>query len=176
MIEVEFRSFISKEQYVRLLEFFKREGKLISEDEQESWYFEAPVDVRIQRSTTGAKIWAKRGVVHDEAREEVEIPIQPKEFDRVAQLFSWLNYPISIKWFRHRFTFNWNEITVTIDSTKGYGDIIELEKMSDEQNVEKTKNLLTEAFKQLNVPITPREEFEKKYADYKERWQDLTKD
>ena len=42
-IEVEIRSFISKERYEELLEFFKKEGKFISEDYQETYYFDSKI-------------------------------------------------------------------------------------------------------------------------------------
>ena len=46
MIEVELRSFVTPEEYERLFDFFKREGESLGTDEQETHYFEAPVDIR----------------------------------------------------------------------------------------------------------------------------------
>jgi len=45
MIEVEIRSFISKEQYSSLLEFFHKGSEYLGEDEQETFYFDSPVDL-----------------------------------------------------------------------------------------------------------------------------------
>ena len=39
-IEVEIRSFISKEKYEELLEFFKQNAELVKEDFQETHYFD----------------------------------------------------------------------------------------------------------------------------------------
>ena len=61
-----------------------------------------------------------------------------------------------------------------LDYTKGYGYIIEFEKMSTEENKETTLNLLKEKFQTLNLPISPKEDFNKKYIHYKENWKTLT--
>jgi uncharacterized protein YjbK len=39
-IEVEIRSFITNNKYNELLDFFKKESEFISEDEQETHYFQ----------------------------------------------------------------------------------------------------------------------------------------
>ncbi|MFQ6010273.1 MAG: hypothetical protein ACE5J7_04105, partial [Candidatus Aenigmatarchaeota archaeon] len=64
-IEVELRSFISKEQYERLLEFFRQNAKLVKEDYQETYYFDTEEDLRIQRSRSFSKIWLKKGRIPD---------------------------------------------------------------------------------------------------------------
>ena len=81
MIEVEIRSFISKEQYSSLLEFFHKGSEYLGEDEQETFYFDSPVDLRIQRNTKGAKIWLKKGKIHETQREEIEVLCKKENFD-----------------------------------------------------------------------------------------------
>jgi len=71
-IGVEIRSFISPEKYQELLTFFHKEGVFLHEDNQETFYFDAKQDLRIQRSNTYSKIWLKKGKLHDEHREEIE--------------------------------------------------------------------------------------------------------
>ncbi|MFZ5364981.1 MAG: hypothetical protein ACOZBH_02145 [Patescibacteria group bacterium] len=55
-IEVEIRSFISKEQYDRLLEFFKQNAELVKKDYQETFYFDCDQDLRIQKNNFFSKI------------------------------------------------------------------------------------------------------------------------
>ncbi|MDP6293780.1 MAG: CYTH domain-containing protein, partial [Candidatus Woesearchaeota archaeon] len=69
MIEVELRSFLTEEEYERLLRYFDDHD--IKEDKQESWYFDTEEDLRILRGEDAAKIWLKRGKMHDEFREEI---------------------------------------------------------------------------------------------------------
>ncbi|HLD40105.1 MAG TPA: CYTH domain-containing protein [Candidatus Nanoarchaeia archaeon] len=173
-IEVEIRSFISSEKYVELLAFFHREGTFLHEDDQETYYFDSGQDLRIQRNNSYAKIWLKKGKLHDEHREEIEIKFDAQHFETLEKLFLTLGYHVNIKWFRKRHTFHWHGISVMLDYTKGYGYIIELEKMSSEQEKEAALSLLKEKLQQLQIAATSKEEFNAKYQHYKENWRKLT--
>ncbi len=172
-IEVEIRSFISKEQYENLLKFFEQNAKLLKEDYQETFYFDCEQDLRIQRNSFFSKIWMKKGKIHDAHREELEIKFDRNEFENLERLFLALGLNVQIKWFRKRFEFQWDGITVCLDFTKGYGYIIELEKMSSDNEKEKEYEGLREKLKSLAIEITPKEEFDKKFLYYKENWKTL---
>lgn len=172
-IEVEIRSFITKENYEELIRHFKKHGEFLGEDYQETYYFDCPQDLRIQKNNSFSKIWLKKGKLHDDSREEIEIKFRKEEFETLESLFLALGYNVEIKWFRTRHRFKWSDIKVTIDFTKGYGYIIELEKMSDKKNADSTLRLLKQKLKELNIDLTPREEFEKKFRYYKENWKEL---
>ncbi len=173
-IEVEVRSFISKQEYEKLLKFFKKESKLLKEDYQESFYFDCEEDLRIQKNNFYSKVWMKKGKIHDDSREEIEIKFDKEDFKRLEKLFLSLGFNIEIKWFRKRFQFQWEDITVCLDYTKGYGYIIELEKMSSEKNKEKTFQYLKKKLRSLDIKITPKETFTKKFEHYKKNWRELT--
>ena len=172
-IEVEIRSFISKEKYEELLEFFKQNSKFVKEDFQETHYFDCEQDLRIQKNNKGSKIWLKKGKIHDDAREEIEIFTEGDKFEDLEKLFNALGYNIQIKWLRKRFQFDWNGIKVCLDYTKGYGYIIELEKLSDEDNKDIILNELKEKLNELNLLLTPKDEFDERYNYYKENWRRL---
>ena len=172
-IEVEIRSFISKDKYESLLEFFRKNAELVKEDYQETFYFDSEVDLRTQKNNYGSKIWLKKGKIHDNAREEIEVRFERDSFDKVNEIFRSLGYGIEIKWYRKRFQFEWEGIKVCLDHTKGYGYIIELEKMSDESRKEVVLNLLRDRLKELRVEETSKEEFNKKFEDYKNNWREL---
>ena len=101
-IEVEIRSFISKEEYDRLLDFFKEKSKLIKKDNQESFYFDSEQDLRIQKNDFYSKIWLKKGKLHDKYREEIEIKFNKEDFNKIEDLFIALGYKIEIKWIRKK--------------------------------------------------------------------------
>jgi len=86
-IEVEIRSFLTKERYEELIEFFKENAKFVSEDEQETIYFDSENDVRIQKNNYFSKVWTKKGVIHDDTREEIEIKCDKEDFDKLLQIF-----------------------------------------------------------------------------------------
>lgn|SRR3989338_1111665 len=174
MIEVELRSFVTKEQYEKLLDFFKSEAKLLKDDNQETHYFSGENDLRIQKNNYFSKIWMKKGKIHDESREEIELKFPTEDFGKLQDLFESLGYKVYIKWFRDRKQFDWNGIDVSLDHTKGYGNIIEMELLVKEEN-EKADALqrLKDKFAHLGIDITPKEVFNEKFNYYKENWRSL---
>jgi len=174
-IESEIRAFITKEQFNNLLEFFKNNATLTKEDYQETFYFDCEEDLRIQRNKFGSKIWLKKGKIHDDSREEIEVKFNRDDFDQLENLFKTLGHDIQVKWFRERHQFDWNTIKICLDYTKGYGYIIELEKLCSENDKESTVKLLREKLKELKIEETPKEEFDKKFKYYLENWETLTK-
>ena len=172
-IEVEIRSFISKEKFDDLLDFFKKNASLVKEDYQETFYFDCDQDLRIQRNNFFSKICLKKGNIHDDYREEIEIKFDRDEFEKLEKLFLSLGYNVEIKWFRKRFEFKWDDIKVCLDYTKGYGYIIELEKICSENKKELEFEKLKQKLKSLGIEITPKEEFNKKFLYYKKNWRSL---
>ncbi|MDI6717672.1 MAG: hypothetical protein QMD86_01295 [Patescibacteria group bacterium] len=111
--------------------------------------------------------------MHDEVREEIEIKFNKNDFENLEKLFSKLNYKTKIKWFRKRKQFDRDGIKVCLDYTKGYGHIIEFEKISAEKQKEKILNLLKNKLVELKINLTPKKEFEKKFAHYQKNWKKL---
>lgn len=174
-IEIEIQSFITKEQYENLMNFFEQNSKFVKEDYQETFYFDENSNLRIQRSNDSAKLWYKSENVHDEFMEEIEIPVKREDFENLERFLNKLGCEVKIKWLRNRKKFDWNGIKVCLDFTKGYGYIIELEKIGSEGNKEKILEELKLKFSKLNIPLTSKEEFTHKYNYYKEHWRELIK-
>lgn len=175
MLEVEIRAFLTKEEFDKLMKFFKENAVLEKEDYQETYYFDCKEDLRIQKNNAGAKVWLKKGKIHDDSREEIEVRFSGDDFDKLEKLIKSLGHGVEVKWFRERNQFDWGGIKVCLDYTKGYGYIIELGKLVSEDQKEKTVKLLREKLKELNIEETSKEEFEKKFKHYLENWKDLTK-
>ncbi len=173
-IECELRALITEAQFNDLLERLKREAMYAGEDHQETYYFSGPHDLRIQRNNFYAKIWLKKGALHDEAREEIEVRCPREEFENLANLFSVLGYEVEIKWFRTRHAFKvMKDISVMLDHTEGYGYIFEVEQICFPEQREHVLALLRETLDQMGISPTPKEEFDKKYAFYKKHWREL---
>lgn len=171
---VEFR-FITKEQYEDLLDFFNKNARFLCSDDQETYYLDTNVDLRIQKNNTYSKIWIKKGKMHDYCREELEVHLAKEDFGKINQLFSVLGYKTKIKWLRKRNEFDWNGIKVDIDYTVGYGYILELEKMSTEKDKKIVYQELEKRFKELGIKQSDKKEFEHKYLDYEKNWKELTR-
>lgn len=175
-IECEIRAFVTDGEYVALLDRLRTIATYAGQDDQVTYYFEGngDPDLRIQRSSVGSKVWLKKGRMHEEARQEIELRCQGDDFDTLEKLFLALGYTIAIKWFRKRRLYKLGGVTVTLDDTKGYGKIIELEKicLEDERNaaLSELKTLMSE----LGIAPTPKEDFDLRYKYYKENWRLLT--
>ncbi len=105
--EVEIRAFIDKNKYNELLAFFKKNGKYLGVDHQETYYLDSESDLRIQKNNSFSKIWLKKGNMHDEAREEIEVKFAREDFPKIEKIFRLLGFAVKIKWLRLRKTFEW---------------------------------------------------------------------
>lgn len=174
-IEVEIKSFITKQDYGRLNSFFLKNARLIHEDSQETCYFSGPKDIRSQKSKNSAKLIFKTGRVHDEQRGEIEVRVNKDDYNNLQLIAQELGLEPEIIWFRNRKLFKWQSIDVSLDYTKGYGYIIEMEKLSDHDHKDKDLKLLKSKLAELKIQLTRRDEFEKAFAHYKANWRELTK-
>jgi len=173
-IEIEVRSFISRKEYKNLLSRLKKEAEFIDSVEEETLYFEAKnKDLRIREDKKQAYIILKEGKIHDDSREEIEIGLKKNDFRKIKNLFKKLGYKEEIRWFRKRKIYKWRGAKVFLDDTKGYGLIIELEKIGTAKNKEKIHKDLENKLKYLGVKITPKEVFEKKFKYYKKNWRKI---
>jgi uncharacterized protein YjbK len=77
--EVEVRSFISNEEYERLLGVMERGAEFLGEDEQTTYYLSGEQDLRIQKGSSHAKVWMKSGKIHDRYRQEVEVKFKRED-------------------------------------------------------------------------------------------------
>ena len=175
-IECELRSFLSKERFEVLRKRLDLEGRHIGTDDQVTHYFDGPNDLRIQKNGSYAKVWLKKGKMHDEAREEIEIRTPKENFEALGELFRTLGYTVTIEWYRTRHTYHWNNVDVMLDYTRGYGHIIELEKLCEPEQQESTVQVLHELLNRLGIEKTPKEEFRKRFDDYRTNWKTLIKE
>lgn len=175
-IEIEVRSFINKLQYKRLLKRLGKEAKFIDSVEEETVYFWAPnKDLRIRKDKKQAYIILKEGKIHDDSRKETEIRLKKDDFSKIESLFKKLGYKDKIRWFRKRRVYKWRGVKVFLDDTKGYGLIIELEKIGNERNKEKIHKELESKLKSFGIKITPKSEFDIKFKYYKNNWKKTLK-
>ncbi len=172
-IEVEVRSFISEHKYKQLIEIMNQQGGFIDEINEETVYFSGEKDLRIRRDNKKAYLILKEGKIHDKHRKEIEIECQRNDFRKLEDLLINLGFEVKIRWFRKRKIYKWNDIKVLLDDTKGYGYIVELEKIGNEADKEKIYKKLEQNLKGLEVQITPKEKFDKKFQYYKENWRTL---
>ena len=173
-IEVEARSFIDDRQYSEILSKLRKGARFIKEIDEETVYFSGKKDLRLRRNKKEAFLILKEGKIHDDHRKEFEVKMNISDFENMENLLKSLGYEIEIKWFRKRLEFQQGDIKILLDDTKGYGKIIELERIvlaGEEKEIHKE---LKDKLKCFNIKITSKEGFNKAFENYKKNWKNLT--
>ena len=177
MIEVEKRSFVDENKYLELIEKLKSEGYFLKEQKQITYYFKGEIDFRIMFTKEFSKLWLKKGIIHDDAREEIEVKVDNQYRSELLRMLELLGYQVEIKWFRKRLEIDYQGYYLTIDHSAGYGYIVEIEKMvKDAALIDETKKELEDILISLGIEISSKEEFVNKYEDYKVNWSEYTKE
>ena len=174
-IEVEVRSLINDRQYSKMLSKLQKNARFTRETSEETVYFSGKKDLRLRRNKKEAFLILKEGEIHDDHRKEYEIKFSVSDFENMKKLFESLGYDIEIKWFRKRLEFKQDDIKILLDDTKGYGKIIELEKMVQAKEEKGVYEELENKLKSFNIEITSKEEFNKAFEYYKKNWKNLIK-
>lgn len=168
MIEVEIRSLLTDDDYNRLRKRLDAEAEFIGEELQETHYLHSDNDVRVQKGSKG-KIWSKKGAMHSDAREEVEVFFDAEHFPRVLTIFKNTGHESKVVWKRLRREYSWEGVAVCLDDTEGYGRILELELLSEKGEEEKALKDLNQKIRELGVEPTPKAVFDAKYQEYVSR-------
>lgn len=175
-IEIEIRSFISKPQYRALEKKLKKIGRFLKEIKDETIYFKGKKDLRIRKDNESSYLILKGGKIHQDFRDEIEVKLERRDFKLLENLLEKLGFNIEIMWFRKRKIYNFRGVKVFLDNTKGYGRILELEKIGDSENKEKIFNDLKSKLLSLGIKnITLKKEFNEKFKYYKKNWRKILK-
>ena len=175
-IEVEVRSFIDDKQYSEILSKLRKGARFIKEIDEETVYFSGNKDLRLRRNEKEALLILKEGRIHDDHRKEFEVKFDVSDFENMENLLKSLGYEIEIRWRRYRLEFKQGDLKILLDNTKGYGKIIELEKMVQAGEEKETHKKLKDKLKCFNIEITSKKEFNKAFEYYKKNWRGLIRD
>lgn len=175
-IEVEARSFVSDEQFAEIRKMLDAGYDFVRELKEVTVYFTGEKDLRMRKNETEASVILKEGKIHDDFRKEFEIGIKLEDFDDMVGLFRSLGYEIEIEWYRNRLEYEKDGVMLLLDDTRGYGKILELEKMAEEGAEAQAHGELEAMMTGFGIgKLTTREEFNARYEDYKQNWKTLTK-
>lgn len=111
--------------------------------------------------------------MHDKNRKEIEIPFDKKYAPSAEAFLLALGFPAVIRWFRKREKWLWRGVTVTLNDTKGYGRLLELEKMSLKKEQEKNYKELLARLHMLKIQPMKREAMDARFRYYQRHWKRL---
>ena len=171
--EVEVRNFISNSQYKNLIKRLKKIAKFKGEINEETIYCGSE-KLRVRKDDKASFLILKSGKIHQDFRREIEIKFQKEDFEKMKELLERIGFSVKAIWLRKRLVCDWNGTKVFLDDTKGYGKIIELEKIVNEKSKERAFSDLKEKLLILGIKkITPKKVFDKKFKDYFKNWKKL---
>lgn len=175
-IEVEARSFVDNEQFKNLRNSLDKNFEFVRDLEEITIYFSGEKDLRMRKNQTEAFVIMKEGKMHDDSRKELEVKIDRNDFDNMTAVFESLGYEIEIEWLRNRREYKNGDMKILLDDTRGYGKILELEKIVEEGKEDDAHKELAGKIKEFGIgEITSKEEFNEKFQYYKDNWKNLIK-
>lgn len=173
MKEIEYKFILKPADKIRLQKYLKKnKAKLVRHETQDNWYFVAPGknDLRIRRTDKEAYLILKKGWMHSDCRDEIEIKVARSDFKKLDEIFVSLGYKYDTKWYRKRLEYKLEDFNVTIDFNAGYGWICEIERVVNTGGEGKAKKDILDFSKKIGIKPTPQILFDKMYKFYKKNW------
>lgn len=174
-IEVEARCLITEQKYNQLVKYFNKNAKLLEKFHDETAYIDGKENMRLRRDEKHSYIILKSGKIHDEFREEIEIKADKKDFEKLEKLFCQINHPVSVYWDRNRRVYLWSGFKTFLDKSKGYGCMIELEKICNSKTQNNAYNKMLKLLDLIDLKPTNKLELNKKFNFYLKNWKKLLK-
>ncbi|MFH1662218.1 MAG: hypothetical protein ABIA02_03930 [Candidatus Falkowbacteria bacterium] len=169
-IELEFRAEVLKNDFNNVLNILKKQGNLISKTKRLSVMFFGKFnndcfDIRIRITNNESEIVIKKGELHSKDRSEYSQKINNDQFVGMVKLISKFGFRSKVG---ERETFNFQFPNQIIVSLVRAGDLsyLEIEKMTNENNIRKDKEILYNLAKDLKVDVI---EDKNKFDDFCKR-------
>ena len=168
---VEKRTFINQLKYKELKSYFEENSKEKKDFNQIIYKYKSDVDFRFVFDHELAFL-RLRGSFY--ASDDLVVPVALKDVKTMKLLLKSLGMHIDIKWFRHRAIYQYQNYTVTLDETYHYGYVVSIAKeISNIKEQPTAYEELEQVFRQLQIPITTKEQFNDRYKFYKISWVDV---
>ncbi|MBI2798159.1 CYTH domain-containing protein [Candidatus Saccharibacteria bacterium] len=158
-IEVEFRAQLSETEHARIKKHLEEQGKLLSEQDQASYYFydSGKAFKMVHDKDKGSMRIAHKlkTILQGIDFEELEIVIDPKDIDTAVPMFkSLLGINRVIYDEQKRFNYEYKGLEIALKWSEGWGHHIELEKVVSEQaDVAKAEEEIRSVAKELGVEL-----------------------
>ncbi len=134
-IEIEFRSILSKRDYLRLGKFLKLRAQDLGSDDKNVHFFIMPdklLKVVNNISRKNAKIVLKLNKIGKGSDfEEIEIPVNPIDADKIVKMFFFLGFNEVQESFQKRHNYKYKEVELALKYSKTWGFHLEMEIVVD---------------------------------------------
>lgn len=165
-IEVEVRSLFDEADYNELKSFLDQNAEDLGMDDKDVYFFLLPSKVvkavnNISKGTAKLVIKLTRIGTGGNDTEELEIPIDPRDFDKSVRLFKELPFDQVQRAFQKRQNYMYKGVELALKYSESWGYHLELEIMiGDKSEQAEAERKLSEVATELGVKIMSREEQE----------------
>jgi len=163
-IEIELRSVFDRKKHNELKEFLGKNAEDLGEDDKDVFFFLLPDKItkathNVSKKTAKIVIKLNRIGRGTSDFEEIEIPINPSDFDKAVKLFSALPFDQIQNSYQKRHNYLLDGVEIALKWTESWGYHMELEIVVD--NVakrEEAENKIRKVAEKLGVQIMSEEE------------------
>lgn len=172
-IEIEHRSLITEEDFLRLRDFLNEKAENLGNDNKDTFFYIWPDKVIkvVENASTGkSKMALKPGRIGKQSYfHESEITILPNEVEQAKRFCETLEPEKVMRAYQFRTNYKYKEVEIALKYTQSWGFHMELEIMIDDlakqdQAVVTIKNIADE----LNIKLLSEEELAKVVVDMDE--------
>lgn len=163
-IEIELRSVFDEKKHNELKEFLGKNAEDLGEDDKDVFFFLLPDKItkathNVSKKTAKIVIKLNRIGRGTSDFEEIEIPINPSDFDKAVKLFSALPFDQIQNSYQKRHNYLLNGVEIALKWTESWGYHMELEIVVDDvAKREEAENKIRKVAEKLGVQIMSEEE------------------
>jgi predicted adenylyl cyclase CyaB len=164
-IELEHRSLISEDKYCELLTFLGKNAKDLGENDKHTFHFIFPdklLNIVDLVSKKQSKIALKLGKIGQGSNfGEIEVPIDPKDFEQTVLLFKSLGFTEVIESNQKRHDYEYKGVELAIKYSKEWQYHVELEiLLQDETGIPEAEKKIYAVAQELGIQIMTQEELQ----------------
>ena len=163
-IEIELRSVFDRKKHNELKEFLDKNAEDLGEDDKDVFFFLLPDKItkathNVSKKTAKIVIKLNRIGRGTSDFEEIEIPINPSDFDKAVKLFSALPFDQIQNSYQKRHNYLLDGVEIALKWTESWGYHMELEIVVDDvAKREEAENKIRKVAEKLGVQIMSEEE------------------
>ena len=152
-IEIEFRGPLTKNEFQKLLNFFKKEAKFVKKMKRKTFVFEnkdKTLDLKVRTTDGILEIVLKKGFMGAVRREEIILPLKTDFIKEAVRLFSLLGHNKGIIATRDNYIFNYKNIEFALVKCPGGYCFYEAELINNKK-IKNPEKHIKEVLKSLNL-------------------------
>ena len=152
-IEIEFRGPLTKNEFQKLLNFFKKEAKFVKRMKRKTFVFEnkdKTLDLKVRTTDGIPEIVLKKGFMGAVRREEIILQLKTDSIKEAVRLFSLLGHNKGIIAIRDNYIFNYKNIEFALVKCPGGYCFYEAELINNKR-IKNPEKHIKEILKSLNL-------------------------